>query len=124
VTAFLGQNQSQLSQLINYRDQVQKLIASNEGGQTNADITKEQAQIQFDATKTQLDDALKKAELALRQATTARDFARKNQDIQLRLLQNTINSAEVNYQDAVRNAAKLSIAAPLDGQVADILVDV
>lgn len=123
VTTMLSQNQSQLSQLVSYQDQVAKLITTNTDGQTNADITKEQAQLSYDATKTSLDDSLAKAKLALDQAESARDFAIENKDIQLRLLANSISSAQVSYRDASANAAKLSITAPLNGQVADILVD-
>lgn len=123
VTTLLGQSQSQLNQIVNYQDQVTKLISTSDRGQTNADITKEQAELQYQATKTQLDDALAKSSLALEQAASARNFAIKNKDIQLRLLQNSISSAQVAYNDASRNAAKLSITAPLDGQVADLLVD-
>lgn len=99
------------------------MVSENDAGKTNADITKEQAALQYEVLKTQLDDAVVKAKLARDQASDVLDFSTKNKDVQLRLLANAISSAKVAYNDAARNVAKLSATAPLDGQVAAVLVD-
>lgn len=123
VQQLLGQVQASLGQLTNYKDQLQKLITPNTDGQTTTDISKEQAQLQYQVTKTQLDDSLAKTQIALDQAKQARDFAVSNRNVQKRLLQNAINNAQVNYNDAAKNSAKLSVTAPIAGAVAEILVD-
>lgn len=123
VQQLIGQVQASLSQLTNYKDQLQKLITPNTDGQTTTDISKEQAELQYAVTKTQLDDSITKTKIALDQAKQARDFALNNRNIQKKLLQNAINNAKVNYNDAAKNSGKLSVTAPIAGSVAEILVD-
>jgi RND family efflux transporter MFP subunit len=79
--------------------------------------------LQLEQTQTQLEDSRVKTQLSLEQARDAYDFALRNRDIQLKLLQSAIDAAQVNYADAAKNSSKLSITAPIDGVVGEVLVD-
>gem|GEM_PF-2597785 len=49
--------------------------------------------------------------------------AKANRDLQLSLLQNAINDANVSYADASKNYGKLQIKSPINGFIQEILVD-
>jgi len=89
----------------------------------NAEIWLENAQIAYDQTLTQNKDSLFQIELAIKMAKENLANAKANRDLQLSLLQNAINDANVSYADASKNYGKLQIKSPINGFIQEILVD-
>ena len=83
----------------------------------NAWITREQA-------ITNAENAVTNSQLAAAWAQRAHNQAVENRSSQEFLLENAIQDAQIQYQDAMRQYAKLTVTAPIRWTIWDILVDV
>lgn len=77
----------------------------------------------FDKTVTSGEDSIKTLELQLVSAQQTLENAIANRDITLKALQNSIDEAQINLGAANKEYAKLTIVAPIEGVIGDILVD-
>lgn len=82
------------------------------------------AKLTFDNTRVDLKDKIKTVELALKQAESARDNARKNKELTLNQLSATRNSSDLALEQAKREYSKLAVIAPFDGTVTKVSASV
>lgn len=102
-----------------YRKQIQSSMTTS----WSVEIWKENAQIQYDTTRINAENALFNTDLNLKNAKVSYDTAIKNRDAQLSLLENAMVDAQISYQNAQITYAKLSVRSPIDGTIWSILVD-
>ena len=78
----------------------------------------------YENTRLDLKDKIKSAELALKQAQSARDTTRKNKDLALNQLSATRASSSLSLDQAKREYSKLAVTAPFDGTVTKVIASV
>ncbi|NUJ97789.1 HlyD family efflux transporter periplasmic adaptor subunit [Candidatus Gracilibacteria bacterium] len=86
--------------------------------------SQDKSQIGLDKITTSTSDAIKTFELQIKSARETLENAKKTKEVSLRALQNSINEAQIAYDSASKEYAKLTITAPIDGVIGDIFVDV
>jgi multidrug resistance efflux pump len=86
--------------------------------------SQDKSQIGLDKITTSTSDAIKTLELQIKSARETLENAKKTKEVSLRALQNSINEAQIAYDSASKEYAKLTITAPIDGVIGDIFVDV
>lgn len=89
----------------------------------NLENTSSKTQIGLDKTLTNSSDSERSLNLQLRSAQDTFDNAKKMRDITLQSLQNAIKEAQISYESALKEYSKLTISAPIDGVVWDIIID-
>ena len=141
INALQAQVQWQMSSITNQQNAIQSFLASYQDQQNSLQKSLETLQQQYQANTKNLTDAeilnelasnrqkisleqgLKGAELALKQAQNLNAITQKQKANNLASISNSISSAQIWYQDAANQLSKLRIASPIDGVVGDILVD-
>ncbi len=91
---------------------------------TRSDIAIERTKIWLERSNLQIQNAVTAAELALESAKNALAANQKTKSVTLASLQNAIDQAQVSYNEAVANASKLTVTAPIQGSISDVFVDV
>ena len=74
--------------------------------------------------KSQLTEQATNSELSLESSNGNVDFATQTKNLNLQTLQNALAQAQLALDEANFNAAKLSVRAPIAGEISDVLVDV
>lgn len=82
------------------------------------------AKLTYENTRVDLKDRLKTVELALRQAESARNNARKGKELTLNQLAASRNSNTLSLEQAKREYSKLAAIAPFDGTVTKVIASV
>jgi multidrug resistance efflux pump len=77
----------------------------------------------LEKTQTSLWDGITSLELQIKSLESSLANARDSRDITLLTLQNGIKESQISYESAAKEYAKLTISAPIDGIVGDILID-
>jgi len=95
---------------------------SDINGSLAGTITEESASISLESTRLNTENAVINAEIALSNAERAYIQAQNNKEQQNAILQTQIQDAQIAYQDALRQAAKLSVWSPVRGVLWEILV--
>lgn len=85
-------------------------------------VGQESAEISLETLRQSLDNAVINAQLWLQNAERAYTQAQNARDKQQRVLETQIQDAQLAYQDAMRQASKLSVGAPVRGVLWSILV--
>ncbi len=77
----------------------------------------------LEKTQTTYGDNISSLELQIKSIESALANSRDSRDISLLTLQNAIKEAQISYDSAAKEYAKLTITSPIDGIVWDILID-
>ena len=108
---------------VSYRKQVLAAVVDTGSGVV-VGLGDETADISYQTTLVNSQNALFNTEMSLKNAKLNYDTIFQNKDIQLALVQNAIADASVSYQDALSKLNKLSARAPIAGVIGTVLVDV
>lgn len=81
------------------------------------------AEIGYKQTKLQSWDSIASLETQIESAKKSLDTVRKNLQITLRSLNNGIKEAQIGYSKAVKEYAKLTITSPINGTIANTMID-
>lgn len=110
---------------LNYKSQTDSALAELlEWDIRGIDFAVENAWITREQAITTAENAVTNAQLAVWAAQRAYDQAVENRSSQEFLLNNAIQEAQIQYQDVMRQYAKLTVTAPIRWTIWDILVDV
>lgn len=90
----------------------------------NLDTAQKNSEIGIDSITTQWNDAIVNLENQIQSTELSLQNAKANRTITLKSLNNQIAEANINYTQAARERAKLSIYAPISGTVSSVNVDV
>lgn len=88
------------------------------------DLSKEQAQVAYDTTRINTDNALFSTQAGIKSAETNYDSLLKNKNLQIGMANNAVYEASLSYQDALSRFNNLQVKAPIPGVIWNILVDV
>lgn len=77
----------------------------------------------LEKTETSLSDNITSLELQIKSAESALNNNRESREISLLTLQNAIKESQITYEAALKEYSKLTIVAPIDGVIWDILID-
>lgn len=88
------------------------------------EIWEKNNQIWYDKVVLNSDSTLDSLNLDFKSALNNLEIAKKNKEITLKNLQNSINDAEISYKQALENIDKLAIKSPIDGTIWSISIDV
>lgn len=106
-----------------YRRQVNALLS--QGTWWNLiEVTKEQAKIGYDIARINSHNTLFSTEVGVKSAETNYDNLLKNKDIQISMANNAVSEANLSYQDALSRFNNLSVKAPINWVIWNILVDI
>lgn len=89
-----------------------------------ATISGSDMRLTYENTRLDMKDKIRSAELALKQAKTARDSASKNRDITLNQLAANRTSTSLSLEQAERDYSKLALFAPFDGSVTKVMASI
>lgn len=81
-------------------------------------------QIWLSRTKIWSEDQIKNVELAIKTAKSNLDTAKKNKVVQLKSLDNAIQSAQISHNELVKELSKLKILSPIKWTISNIMVDI
>lgn len=106
-----------------YRKQITSLLS--EWSQWSlTDLSKEQAQVTYDTTRINTNNAVFSTQAWVKNAETSYSSLLKNKDIQIGLARTAVYEASLSYQDALSRYNNLSVKAPIPGVIWNILVDI
>lgn len=74
--------------------------------------------------KSQIGQATQNSSISLESTNNSLDFASTTKDLNMQTLQNALRQAQIALDEANFNAAKLTVKAPIAGEVSDVFVDV
>ena len=77
----------------------------------------------LEKTQSSLSDNISSLELQLKSAESSLRNAVESREVSLLTLQNAIREAQISYESTAKEYSKLTISAPIDGIVGDILID-
>lgn len=141
INALQAQVQGQMSSITSQQNAIQSFLASYQSQQDSITKSLDSLQQQYLTTSKNLSDweilanlanqrqqiafqqALKGAELGLQQAQNLNTITSRQKNNNLSALSNTIQWAQIWYQDAVNQLSKMIVKSPIDGIVGNILVD-
>lgn len=86
-------------------------------------VNSDLAEVGFNKTIINSDDAIASMEIQLKSAQNTLDNAKKSRDVTLRSLQNAIDEARIGYKTALNEFNKLTITSPINGTISEIMVD-
>lgn len=108
---------------VGYRKQITSLLSP--GSEWSLlEINKAQAEVAYDTTRINTDNAIFSTQIGVKSAETNYTSLMKNKDIQLGMANNAVYDASLAYQDALTRFNNLSVKAPIPGVIWNILVDV
>jgi len=81
------------------------------------DLSKVQAEVSYDTTRINIDNAKFSTEVGVKSAETNYETLQKNKDIQLGMANNAVSEANLAYQDALSRFNNLSVESPIDGVI-------
>lgn len=81
------------------------------------------AEVSFNKTIINSDDAISSMEIQLASADNTLLNAKKIREVNLRSMQNAINEANITYKTAIKEYEKLTISSPISGTISDINID-
>lgn len=129
-TWFLAFDNSVKSFLRTYLNAQESILKSIELMKKDLEIVKKSykvnsdlAEVGFNKTIINSDDAIASMEIQLRSAQNTLDNAKKSRDVTLRSLQNAIDEARIGYKTALNEFNKLTIKSPINGTISEIMVD-
>lgn len=93
-------------------------------GNERVDISIERTKIGLERANLQAEAAAETARLALVSAQNALAAANRTKNLSLSTLQNSIDQAQIAYNESLANAWKLSVSAPIAWSIGEVLVDV
>lgn len=102
---------------------VDSLKQQVELGQKQLADTEYNTQIATDRSKLSLDASSKTIDLTDQSSQYSLEYAQKNNNLALWVLQSTLDQAQIAYDEANFNYVKLDARSPIVGTVTDILVD-
>ena len=141
INGLQAQVQSQMSSITSQQNAIQSFLTTYQSQQDSMSKSFEALQQQYENTHKSLNDGeiltnlasqrqkialeqnVKGAELGLQQATNLNAILSKQKASNLASISNSVSSAQIGYQDAANQLDKFRIISPIDGIVADILVD-
>lgn len=130
-TAFIQWKNTTLTFLKNYKtDETATKLALDTLDRELTDSEKafitssSEAKVIYSQTRIDLKDRIKSAELALKQAETARDVALKSRWATISQLSANRNGTVLSIEQAQRDYSKLTVTAPFDGTVTKVLSSV
>ncbi len=129
--AYNGWKSQSLSFFKNYKNgeiatklAIESLTRSLTAAESGSLMASDDMRLIYENTRLDLKDKIKSAELALKQAQSARDTTRKNKDLALNQLSATRASSSLSLDQAKREYSKLAVTAPFDGTVTKVIASV
>lgn len=136
------QVQNQMNSITMQQNTIQSFLSTYQAQQESIQKSLESLQQQYENTSKNLTDGqlltdistqrqeialeqlMKWAELSLKQSENTNITTQKQKNNTLAWLSNTIKSAQIWYQEASNQLNKLTIVSPINGIIADVLVDI
>lgn len=126
-TSFINQKSSITTFLNTYKDGEESIKKQIELAKKDKEIAIKSysswelsSKVNYDKLEISISDTISNTQLQIKSAEVTLDNAKKTRDINLANLQNSIKNAELALEKATIEAAKLTVKAPISGQISKI----